>query len=161
MARKQTGQGLEGILDQNGSKDVKQFLRKIRAEKREILALMQLREQLRESLYLQAIRYDKEPSGVENTDFQSEKMLKVCELTEVITTRLEELACQKLNVLKTVSKIEDVNCRIVIELYYLTAKNSYEMYSWEDVAEKMGYHVKYVLRVIHPKALEEFSKVVT
>ena len=59
--------------------------------------------------------------------------------------------------MRTTEKIEDSVSRQLIALYYLSTQKGGALLRWADVAKLMNYSQDHVIKVLHPKALRDFS----
>ena len=68
------------------------------------------------------------------------------ELERVVNARIREMCRVKRLAMEAIEAVEEMRLREVLELYYLDG------YTWEKVAETMGYDVRHITR-LHGKAL--------
>ena len=68
------------------------------------------------------------------------------ELERVVNARIREMCKIKRLAMEAIEGVEEMRYREVLELYYLDG------YTWDKVAETMGYDVRHVTR-LHGKAL--------
>lgn len=141
------------------SESAKAYLRQIRTEQREIRLLMEHRDALCYSLYGRAIRYDVDKVAASPDDVFSERLAKICDMDDAIVDHVARMDARKANAMRIIGQIDDVNCRMILELYYLSVKEDGRLYSWEDVAREVSFAEKYILRALHPRALMEFERI--
>ena len=138
---------------------IKQYLRAIRSEQKELRILKEKRESVYYSLLPSAIRYDRDNVQQSPSDVMPDKIIRIVELTGEIDSHIKILERNKVQALRLIRQIDDSLCRQVIFLYYLTLKEDGKLMSWLDVAELMGYSEDWVKHT-HGKALKELNTVV-
>ena len=65
---------------------------------------------------------------------------------------IDRLVDLKIDIMKTIWQVEDVNCRLVLELRYHSLK------SWEEIASQLNVTVRWVHK-LHGRALMELDKI--
>lgn len=135
----------------------KEYLKQIRTEQIEANILRDRQETLRMSLYPKAITYDGDKIQSSPSDVFSEKMVKICELEKEVERHIKKLDKRKADAMRTTEKIEDSVSRQLIALYYLSTQKGGALLRWADVAKLMNYSQDHVIKVLHPKALRDFS----
>ena len=71
---------------------------------------------------------------------------KAADLSAIIDADIKRLILLKWEIWKVIDAVEDVRYRTVLELYYRAG------YTWERIAEKMHYDLRYVYK-LHGRAL--------
>lgn len=116
---------------------------------REVLILSEKREFLASSLLPKAMKI-KEISVQENADPDpvAERMAAVVDLDRELDRQLAEMLRRNLEAHRIISQLEDARYRQLLELYYLTfridERGAKVLYTWETVAETMGYSTERV-----------------
>ncbi|MBO6290992.1 MAG: hypothetical protein J6N51_01850 [Selenomonas sp.] len=73
-------------------------------------------------------------------------------LENEINDDIDHLVDLKRDVMKTLSKVQDTNCLMLLELRYLSFK------SWEEIAAEMHYGSRWV-HILHSKGLAAVEKI--
>lgn len=139
----------------------KNLFRKCRDERRELEILTEKQEQLRTSLYPQAVRIKEisvQESGAD--DQMSSRLAAVVDMDKEIDGLRFNILIRQLQAYQIISRIKEPKHRQVLELYYLMDKKGGGFYTWEDVAEIMHYSEIWVKR-LHGYALLDADKVYT
>lgn len=137
---------------------IKQYLRSIRNEQRELWILQEKREQLYYSLLPSGIRYDKDNVQVTSENAFPDKVIKMAELSNKIDKSIQHLTLRKAEAIDMINKLDNSNYRQVLMLYYIPDDKNKRMMSWIDVAEKLGYSEDWI-KHIHGYALKELRKI--
>ena len=74
--------------------------------------------------------------------------IKIADAEADIKRQLNELVTIKKEISDVVNSLEDYSHRILLEQRYLLCK------SWEDIANFMGYSIRYITYRLHTEALE-------
>ena len=82
----------------------------------------------------------------DNTKMES-TILKIVEQEREIDDEIDRLVDLKAEVRKVIGNVENIDCRLLLELRYLCFR------SWEEIAVEMDYSMDNVFR-IHRKALD-------
>lgn len=103
-------------------------------------------------------------------DHLSGAVVSAQELIDKLENRLKTLLSDQAYAESVINKMDNPMHRLILTLYYLTSDEIEEeagqnqkkiksvyLYSWDDVAYKIGYNVNYT-RVKHSEALEEFER---
>lgn len=69
-----------------------------------------------------------------------------------IDEEIEKLVALKVDITKTIWKVEDINCRLVLEFRYLS------FMSWEKIGESLNYTVRWVHK-LHARGLTAVEKI--
>lgn len=91
-------------------------------------------------------------SGSKSTSTTEELIIKIINLELLINEDIDRLVDIKSELVKTLKKMDDTDCRLILEYRYLN------YYQWEEIAEKMHYTVRWVYK-LHGRALEKLEKV--
>ena len=132
--------------------DAKEYFRQIRKEQNEIRVLQNNIHSKELSLLPSGIRYDKDKVQVSGTgDVIVEKAAVIAEYRKELdesTVRLLERKAEAERLLRT---LKDADEREVMRYYYMRPEDGY-LLTWEQVAIRMNYYKRHVLR-IHGNAL--------
>ena len=82
-------------------------------------------------------------------------VLRLAEMESEIDADIGRLVNLKIEITQTIWRVEDANCRTLLEMRYISFK------SWEEIAAAMGITVRWLHR-LHAKALrrvDEFTKI--
>lgn len=82
-------------------------------------------------------------------------VLRIAAMESEIDADIESLVNLKIEITRTIWRVEDANCRTLLEMRYISFRK------WEDIAVAMGINVRWLHR-LHAKALrlvDEFTKV--
>lgn len=82
----------------------------------------------------------------DNTKMES-TILKIVEQEKEIDDEIDRLVDLKAEVRRVIGDVENIDCRLLLELRYLCFR------SWEEIAVEMDYSIDNVFR-IHRKALD-------
>lgn len=140
--------------------DVKQFLRKIRAEQTEIELLLLKIDNI---TVIHAIVYDRDKVSTSNDSDLSDIAIKNAALLNAIDRKIKDLQEHQTKAFNLISGLENDAQRQILYLYYLSRKKregKYVIsapYSFDDVAEELGYSSGYV-RHLHGDALAALRK---
>ena len=137
--------------------EAKQYFRQVRSEQKEIQRLREAIDLKYGQLLPKAIRYDKDNIQTSVTDYTSEILTSIADYIaklEKLTAKLEAKRSEALSMVTTLDKSKE---RDVMRLYYLETDTKGNLYTWDGVADKMGYSTETVLKA-HGNALEELKK---
>ena len=87
-------------------------------------------------------------SGTRNVHQMEDVIVKIMEMQEEIDQDLEALVDLKAQILRTIKKVDNTECRVLLELRYLC------FYTWEQIAVEMDCTINNVYR-LHRKALNK------
>ena len=88
-----------------------------------------------------SIQTSRDNARMENT------LLKIIDQEREIDEEIDRLVDLKAEIKKLIDGVENIECRLILELRYLCFR------SWEEIAVEMDYSIDYVFK-IHRKALE-------
>lgn len=94
-------------------------------------------------------------SASPNPHKMEDAVLSIAAMESEIDADIESLVNLKIEITRTIWRVEDANCRTLLEMRYISFRK------WEDIAEAMGINVRWLHR-LHAKALRlvgEFTKV--
>ena len=94
-------------------------------------------------------------SASPNPHKMEDAVLRIAAMESEIDADIERLVNLKIEITRTIWRVEDANCRTLLEMRYISFRK------WEDIAEAMGINVRWLHR-LHAKALRlvgEFTKV--
>lgn len=137
--------------------ELKDFLRTIRSDQKEIAHLRQIVAELEAELLPQAIRYDRDKVQVSPDEKFSTLCAKIADYEEELGKSIAELYGRKLYAEQLIKKLSDPKEREVLRYYYLTTENGQNL-TWNQVAIRMNYFERHVKR-IHGNALVNLAKV--
>lgn len=104
------------------------------------------------SMSVQAVSYEPHYGSNKPVDAPFIRCLeKKAEAEEKIRRDTERLVQRKSDVIDTLQKIDDVDCRSVLEMRYLSHR------TWEKISETLHYSVRWIYK-LHGHALVEFEK---
>ena len=96
---------------------------------------------------------DLEPvSHTRNVSAMADTVLKIMEANRELDTQIDALVDKKIEIAHTISLVQDVECRLVLEKRHLIYN------SWEEIAVDLRYSVRTVQR-IHAKALDVVQEI--
>lgn len=132
--------------------NIKRFLRETRAMNKAINAKKRHRESLYFMVTGKAITYDKDKIQSSTIGDKLERTLaEVADLDREITNDIRKLSEMQLKAVKYISSLSKPEYIAILTDYYLSG------YTWERVADNVGYSKRQVLRY-HGYALEELQK---
>lgn len=138
--------------------DVKEYFREIRKEQLEINRLQGIVNSKELSLLPQGIRYDKERVQASPMDSLAERAAVIAgyrkELDETIVKLLERKTAAE----QWLRLLQDPDEREVMRYYYMRPEDGY-LLTWDQVAIRMNYYKRHVLR-LHGNALSNLFKLV-
>ena len=132
-------------------KEVKELFAQIRKERYEIEHLKQMIRTAEAGLLPSGICYDKDKVQTSPQDTMSKVLAKAIDMQNELEQCIANLEERRINAEKEIQRLENSEEREVMRYYYMDVVNGKPL-TWEQVAEKMNYHKRNVLR-IHGKAL--------
>lgn len=91
-------------------------------------------------------------SGTRNVHRLEDTIDKIIDLENEINSDIDRLVDLKRDVMDTISKVQDPNVLMLLELRYLS------FMSWEDIAAEMDYSYRWV-HILHSKGLAAVEKI--
>ena len=115
---------------------------------RQIKAKEKRLEWLREIAPGPSMRFSQEEKskGDPRSSLVEEAALKVVELEEEIASDILELVRVMKEIASTISRVDSMECRTILEMRYLS------FMEWDEIISRMGYSRSYVFR-LHGEAL--------
>lgn len=104
------------------------------------------------SMSVQAVNYEPRYGSNKPVDAPFVKCLeKKAEAEEKIKHDTERLVHRKLDIIDKLRKIDDVDCKSVLEMRYLS------YFTWEEISEVLHYSIRWIYK-LHGHALVKFEK---
>lgn len=130
---------------------VQELLQKCRDEKYEIIILEEKRDTLRTSLLPKAIQPQKVIVQSSPSNVFDDVQASIYDLNLLIDRRIAEMYRNEEIAFRTICRLNNSNYRQMLTLYYLSerAENGRRsLYKWEQVADKMGYSVQNIYKIL-------------
>lgn len=126
----------------------KEYLSQAFYMNRQIKAKERRLEWLREIAPGPSMRFSKEEKakGDPRSSLVENAALKVVELEEEIASDILELVRVMKEIASTISRVDSMECRTILEMRYLS------FMEWDEIISRMGYSRSYVFR-LHGEAL--------
>lgn len=131
--------------------EIKNFFRQIRKEQNEIAHLAMLIQQEETMLLPKAIVYDKDRVQVSPEDKFSEICARISDMQEELGESIVKLKAKQMKAERLIRTLSDPDEREVMRWYYMTLYDNRPL-TWQDVAIRMNYYRRHVIR-IHGNAL--------
>lgn len=131
--------------------EIKNFFRQIRKEQNEIAHLAMLIQQEETMLLPKAIVYDKDKVQVSPEDKFSEICARISDMQEELGESIVKLKVKQMKAERLIRTLSDPDEREVMRWYYMTLYDNRPL-TWQDVAIRMNYYRRHVIR-IHGNAL--------
>lgn len=138
------------------TQEVKEFLRGIRDNQREINHLREMIRQAETNLLPRAIIYDKDKVQISPDEKFSEICAKIADYEFVLGKSIARLLGRKMQAETMIRELPDEKEREVLRWYYLSSDGN-EPLTWQQVAIRMNYYERHVKR-IHGEALISMAK---
>ena len=129
--------------------EIKNFFRQIRKEQNEIAHLAMLIQQEETMLLPKAIVYDKDKVQVSPEDKFSDICARISDMQEELGESM--LKAKQMTAERMIRNLSDPDEREVMRWYYMTLYDNRPL-TWQDVAIRMNYYRRHVIR-IHGNAL--------
>lgn len=132
--------------------DIKEWLKRARALDREV---KELREATMKSLSIaqgSGVDYSGERVQSSSDNGIESKFITYTDNAILLERKIEELEEYRKKVLTVIYSIDDTVLRTLLIARYINCK------TWEQIAEDMGYSVKWVKTGLHSKALKQADK---
>jgi len=135
----------------------KQYLNRARRIDQEIDSLLLAVQSTRESLESITQNYNGDlTTGSKNPH----KFDRLVELESMVDNKIDNLVDVKVEILETISRVNDGKQRELLTLYYTTKDEATNKpLTWEQVAVKMNYSWRRVME-IHGSALKEIQRII-
>ena len=98
------------------------------------------------------VSQEKVSGGSSSQSVMENATVKMLDLLDEINADIDRSIELKMEILFTISQLEDVSQQLLLEMRYINHK------SWEDVASELGFDRSWVLR-LHGKALKEIEDI--
>lgn len=131
--------------------EIKNFFRQIRKEQNEIAHLAMLIQQEETMLLPKAIVYDKDKVQVSPEDKFSDICARISDMQEELGESIVKLKVKQMTAERMIRNLSDPDEREVMRWYYMTLYDNRPL-TWQDVAIRMNYYRRHVIR-IHGNAL--------
>ena len=131
--------------------EIKNFFRQIRKEQNEIAHLAMLIQQEETMLLPKAIVYDKDKVQVSPEDKFSDICARISDMQEELGKSIVKLKVKQMTAERMIRNLSDPDEREVMRWYYMTLYDNRPL-TWQDVAIRMNYYRRHVIR-IHGNAL--------
>lgn len=131
--------------------EIKNFFRQIRKEQNEIAHLAMLIQQEETMLLPKAIVYDKDKVQVSPEDKFSDICARISDMQEELGESIFKLKVKQMTAERMIRNLSDPDEREVMRWYYMTLYDNRPL-TWQDVAIRMNYYRRHVIR-IHGNAL--------
>lgn len=138
------------------TKEIKDYFRQIRREQFEIIHLTEMIKSEEQSLLPSAIRYDREKVQTSPEDVLSKSVAKITELEREYAESLVTLKSNKANAEAMLKDLDNPDEREVMRWYYMSF-NGRNPYTWDDVAVRMAYTKRWILK-LHGNAIMHLSE---
>lgn len=131
---------------------VKQWLRRARVINKEIEQLLIAKQEAYESALGIAIDVSKDKVQSSKGNSTENKLVNYIEYEFLINKRIDELIACKNEILKAISRLDNIQYRTLLTAYYINCR------TWEQVAEEMNYDLRWIHR-LHGRALKKIGEV--
>ncbi len=131
--------------------EVKAWFSQIRKEQYEINHLKQMIRTAELGLLPSGIAYDKDKVQTSPEDTMSKVIAKALDMQKELELSISVLQQKQIEAEKAIQKLDDSDEREVMRYYYMDTEQGKPL-TWEQVAIRMNYYKRHVLR-IHGRAL--------
>lgn len=136
--------------------EAKEYFRQIRKEQLEIIHLGKMIEREEMTLLPKAIRYDTDKVQLSPDDILARSAAEIADMKEELQRSIGVLKEKKAKAESVLMNLDNSDEREVMRWYYMDSDGS-RLLKWEDVADKMNYNKRWVLK-IHGRALANLTK---
>ena len=136
--------------------EAKEYFRQIRKEQLEIFHLEKMIEREELTLLPKGIRYDTDKVQVSPEDILARSAAEIADMKKELLRSIQVLKEKKARAECVLMNLDNSDEREVMRYYYMDSEES-RLLKWEDVAEKMNYNKRWVLK-IHGRALANLTK---
>lgn len=136
--------------------ETKEFFRQIRKEQSEIAHLSLMIQEEETMLLPKAIVYDKDKVQSTPDDKLAEICARITDMENELKESILSLKAKQRRAEIMIRGLEDPDEREVLRWYYLTTEGN-RVLTWQEVAIRMNYYRRHVLR-IHGNALAHLVK---
>lgn len=138
-------------------KEVKEYFKQIRKEQMEITHLVEMIRSEELMLLPKAIQYDKDKVQTSPEDILSEKVAEISEMDMEWKKAVVNLKYRRAQAEAMLKQLVSSDEREVMRWYYMSMNNKHLM-TWEEVASKMAYNKRWILK-IHGNAIMHLSEI--
>lgn len=136
--------------------EAKDYFRQIRKEQLEIFHLSSMIEREELTLLPKGLRYDTDKVQVSPEDILARSAAEIADMRKELQRSIWVLKEKKAMAENILMELDNSDEREVMRWYYMDSDGS-RLLKWEDVAEKMNYNKRWVLK-IHGRALTNLTK---
>lgn len=136
--------------------EAKEYFRQIRKEQLEIFHLEKMIEREELTLLPKGIRYDTDKVQVSPEDILARSAAEIADMKKELLRSIQVLKEKKARAECVLMNLDNSDEREVMRYYYMDSEES-RLLKWEDVAEKMNYNKRWVLK-LHGRALTNLAK---
>lgn len=136
--------------------EAKDYFRQIRKEQLEIFHLSSMIEREELTLLPKGLRYDTDKVQVSPEDILARSAAEIADMKKELCRSIWTLKEKKAMAENRLMELDNSDEREVMRWYYLDSDGS-RLLKWEDVADKMNYNKRWVLK-IHGRALANLTK---
>lgn len=136
--------------------EAKDYFRQIRKEQLEIFHLSSMIEREELTLLPKGLRYDTDKVQVSPEDILARSAAEIADMKKELCRSIWTLKEKKAMAENKLMELDNSDEREVMRWYYLDSDGS-RLLKWEDVADKMNYNKRWVLK-IHGRALANLTK---
>ena len=137
--------------------DVKNMFREIRKEQKEIAHLAEMIKSEEMMLLPQGIRYDKDKVQTSPDDMISKNVSKIVDMQKTLEQSIFSLKQKHIDAEQLIRQLDNSDEREVMRWYYLTVEDNKPL-TWEQVAIRMNFYKRHVLR-LHGNAILHLSEI--
>ena len=135
--------------------EAKDYFRQIRKEQLEIFHLSSMIEREELTLLPKGLRYDTDKVQVSPEDILARSAAEIADMKKELCRSIWTLKEKKAMAENKLMELDNSDEREVMRWYYLDSDGS-RLLKWEDVADKMNYNKRWVLK-IHGRALANLT----
>lgn len=136
--------------------EAKDYFRQIRKEQLEIFHLSSMIEREELTLLPKGLRYDTDKVQVSPEDILARSAAEIADMRKELQRSIWVLKEKKATAENILMELDNSDEREVMRWYYMDSDGS-RLLKWEDVADKMNYNKRWVLK-IHGRALANLTK---
>lgn len=139
-------------MSSRDTREIKRYLSQFIEQRRYIETLETELETLRDGLVPKAISYEGDRVQSSHAmDLTGEIISKIVMMEDVIRLERKEALDLKVEIRRTIHKVEDLKLRSVLTYRYLIGMR------WEEIADKMCFGLRHIQR-LHGQALNELKE---
>ncbi len=137
-------------------RELKEWFKQVRKERYEIEHLRELIRSAEMGLLPSGIRYDRDRVQTSPSDTMSTVLSKAMDMQKELETSLANLQDRHIKVEKLIQTLKNSDDREVLRYYYLDTDKGRPL-TWEQVAIRVNFQVRQVLR-IHERAIAALAE---